>query len=54
MQDCSSRLHTNAAGEQYEAKNKFGAVASERAVCSNIGIDMIKDGGKAADAVCWK
>lgn len=30
---------------------KLGAVASESAVCSNVGIDMLKDGGNAADAV---
>lgn len=38
-------------GEQYEAKDKLGAVASESAVCTQIGIDLIKDGGNAADAV---
>ena len=38
-------------GEQYEAKDKQGAVASESSVCSHIGIDLIKDGGNAADAV---
>lgn len=38
--------------EQHEAKDKSGAVASESAVCSNIGIDLIKNGGNAADAVC--
>ena len=38
-------------GEQYEVKDKRGAVASESSVCSNIGIDLIKDGGNAADAV---
>ena len=41
-------------GEQYEAKDKRGAVASESSVCSHIGIDLIKDGGNAADAVCLK
>ena len=41
-------------GEQYEAKDKLGAVASESSVCSQIGIDLIKDGGNAADAVCSK
>lgn len=38
--------------EQHEAKDKLGAVASESSVCSQIGIDLIKDGGNAADAVC--
>jgi len=28
-----------------------GAVASESKVCSQIGIDVLKDGGNAADAV---
>ena len=37
--------------EQYEMKDKRGAVASESSVCSNIGIDLIKGGGNAADAV---
>lgn len=31
--------------------NKLGAVASEMAVCSKIGINVLKDGGNAADAV---
>ena len=30
----------------------LGAVASESSVCSNIGIDILKEGGNAADAVC--
>lgn len=38
--------------EQHEAKDKLGAVASESSVCSHIGIDLIQDGGNAADAVC--
>jgi gamma-glutamyltranspeptidase/glutathione hydrolase len=29
---------------------KLGAVASESSVCSNIGIDILKEGGNAADA----
>ncbi|KAL9136996.1 MAG: hypothetical protein Q9175_001801 [Cornicularia normoerica] len=37
--------------EQHEAKDILGAVASESAVCSHIGIDLIKDGGNAADAL---
>ena len=28
-----------------------GAVASESSVCTNIGIDMLRNGGSAADAV---
>lgn len=30
---------------------KLGAVASESATCSKIGIDVLKSGGNAADAV---
>lgn len=29
----------------------LGAVASESSICSNIGIDILKEGGNAADAV---
>ena len=32
-------------------QDKLGAVASESAVCSKIGIDLLKAGGNAADAV---
>lgn len=32
--------------------DKLGAVASESAVCSKIGVDLLKKGGNAADAVC--
>ena len=49
----SSPAHKRS-GEQHEAKDKLGAVASESSVCSEIGIDLIKDGGNAADAVCAK
>lgn len=31
--------------------NGLGAVASENAICSNIGIDILKVGGNAADAL---
>ena len=31
--------------------NKLGAVASESSICSNIGIDMLKQGGNAADSL---
>lgn len=41
-------------GAQHEAKDKRGAVASESSVCSNTGINLIKDGGNAADAVSGK
>jgi len=30
---------------------KTGAVASESSVCSNIGADVLREGGNAADAV---
>jgi gamma-glutamyltranspeptidase/glutathione hydrolase len=32
-------------------EDKNGAVASESAVCSQIGIDLLKEGGNAADAL---
>jgi hypothetical protein len=32
-------------------KDKLGAVASESITCSNIGIDVLKGGGNAADAM---
>ena len=38
--------------DQHELKDKLGAVASESSLCSKIGVDLIKDGGNAADAVC--
>lgn len=38
-------------GQQYEETNQLGATASESSVCSRIGVDLIKDGGNAADAV---
>lgn len=31
--------------------NKLGAVGTEKTVCSNIGIDFLKHGGNAADAL---
>lgn len=31
--------------------NKLGAVASESSICSNIGIDALKQGGNAADSL---
>lgn len=36
---------------QYEETDKLGAVASESSVCSRIGVDLIKIGGSAADAL---
>lgn len=36
---------------QYQENDKLGAVASESSVCSRIGVDLIKAGGNAADAV---
>lgn len=34
----------------YRIRAKFGAVASENIVCSNLGVDVMKDGGNAVDA----
>jgi gamma-glutamyltranspeptidase/glutathione hydrolase/leukotriene-C4 hydrolase len=34
----------------YLIKVKHGAVASENELCSNIGVDVLKDGGNAVDA----
>jgi gamma-glutamyltranspeptidase/glutathione hydrolase len=36
---------------QHEVKDKKGAVASESEICSKIGIDLLKHGGNAADAL---
>lgn len=36
---------------QQSNKNRRGAVASENKLCSQIGIDLLKAGGNAADAV---
>lgn len=38
------------ARQQY-APGHLGAVASESSICSNIGIDLLRQGGNAADAV---
>lgn len=47
--------HYNSTGnkiqQHFDAYNKQGAVASENAVCSRIGIDLLQAGGNAADAV---
>ena len=37
---------------QHQEQDQLGAVASESAVCSRIGVDLLKSGGNAADAVC--
>lgn len=34
----------------YLIRAKSGAVASENVLCSNIGVDVMKDGGNAVDA----
>ena len=33
--------------------NRIGAVASENKICSQIGIDLLKGGGNAVDAVSF-
>lgn len=38
----------------YQSSDKLGAVASESAICSRIGIDLLKIGGNAADAVSYR
>lgn len=44
-------VDTNAASSYPRSGDKLGAVASESAVCSDIGIDLLKKGGNAADAL---
>jgi len=46
----SKKRRTNAT-TQYEENDKLGAVASESSVCSRVGVDLIKAGGNAADAL---
>lgn len=36
---------------QHHESNKLGATASESSVCSKIGVNLLKDGGNAADAL---
>ena len=36
---------------QSHLEGHLGAVASESSICSQIGIDLLKEGGNAADAV---
>lgn len=51
---CGSRLPqalAKRAPAQHHESNKLGATASESAVCSPIGVNLLKDGGNAADAL---
>jgi gamma-glutamyltranspeptidase/glutathione hydrolase/leukotriene-C4 hydrolase len=41
---------TEGRNPSYLIKAKSGAVASENEVCSEIGVDTLKDGGNAVDA----
>lgn len=43
--------YTHRNPQQHHASDKLGAVASESSVCSQIGIDLLKAAGNAADAV---
>lgn len=36
----------------HEGDARLGAVASENDICSQIGVDLLRQGGNAADAVC--
>lgn len=38
-------------GAQHHEANRLGATASESAFCSRIGINLLRDGGNAADAL---
>lgn len=44
------QLDARGHGEDHDC-DKLGAVASESAVCSEIGVELIEKGGNAADAV---
>ena len=44
----SSPGHSNPG---YLIEASHGAVASENVVCSNVGVDILKDGGNAVDAI---
>ena len=44
-----ARRHKNSTEDRAP---KLGAVASESAVCSRIGTNLLEKGGNAADAVC--
>ena len=48
---CGATPHQAVLGKQDVNNNKLGAVASENKLCSQIGIDLLKAGGNAADAV---
>jgi len=41
------------ANSKSSCDQELGAVASESSVCSAIGIDILKEGGNAADAVSF-
>ena len=43
--------YTVTSASQDLENNKLGAVASESSICSSIGIDMLRQGGNAADAL---
>lgn len=36
----------------HDSGPRGGAVTSESAICSRVGVDLLKAGGSAADAVC--
>lgn len=44
-------LATDLTGHE-SGHHRLGAVASESKICTQIGIDLLKAGGNAADAVC--
>jgi gamma-glutamyltranspeptidase len=41
------------AGPVESSKDKWGAVASESSICSNIGIELLKRGVGVAELVGW-
>ncbi|KAL8698462.1 MAG: hypothetical protein Q9201_006557 [Fulgogasparrea decipioides] len=45
------RVKRDVAQQQHHEADRLGATASESAVCSRIGINLLKDGGNAADAL---
>ena len=51
LADAFSVLDKRNGVKQHEEHDTKGAVASESSVCSRIGVDLIKQGGSAADAV---
>ena len=44
-------LHSTQPPSEHASSNQLGAVASENGICSQIGIDLLKAGGNAADAL---